>query len=86
MLIHFMTSIVAPSVKYFVNNNGCLRHDGNCAKHVTCVILFILQWQPNEVGSPFNKRGDCGSEKLSNSAKTQQQESVVEPGLEPRYV
>lgn len=65
-----MTYIIASNMKpCFAYNNGCLLQASDCAEHFTCVILFSLQQQPSEVGSPLDRRGFCGSEKLSNSLK-----------------
>lgn len=45
---------------HFVNTNWWLPNASDCVQYFTCVILFHLQQQPNEVGSPLVKRRDCG--------------------------
>ena len=58
MLIHSLTHIVASTVRsHFVNTNWWLPNASDCVQYFTCVILFHLQRQPNEVGSPLVKRG-----------------------------
>ena len=53
-----MTHLGASTTKsHFVNTNRWLPNASDCAHYFTCVILFHLQRQPNEVGSPLVKRG-----------------------------
>ena len=53
-----MIHIVPSTMKsYFVNTNWWLPNASDCAQYLICVILFHLQWQRNEVGSPLIKRG-----------------------------